>query len=86
MCRVQALPAKEGQFNNRVSLSKKFCGLRGEDLNKIIGSTDAEFVHAAGFIGGAWSSNTCLKMAEMSLSEHNELVLGKDLEKKQKIE
>ena len=67
-------------------MSKRFCGLRGEELNKIVGSTDAEFVHAAGFFGGAWSRETCIKMAEISLKEHNDEVLEKDLEKKQKIE
>lgn len=86
MCRVQALPAKDGQFNNRVSLSKAFCGLRGEELCKAAGVTDAEFVHAAGFIGGAWSRESCIKLAEQSLEEHKKEELGKDLEKKQKIE
>ena len=27
-------------------------------------------MHAAGFIGGAWSLESCLKMAEASLKQH----------------
>ena len=82
MFRVQALPSKEGQFNNRVSLAKAFRGLKGDELNKAIGVTDAEFVHAAGFIGGAWTAASTIKMAEMSLEEHNAEVSEKELEKK----
>lgn len=38
-------------------------GLRGEELSKVAGVTDAEFVHAAGFIGGAWSTESAIKIA-----------------------
>ena len=33
------------------------------------GVSDAEFVHANGFIGGAWSLESCIKLAEDSLAE-----------------
>ena len=88
MVRIQALPAKIGQFDNRVSIAKPFRGLRGEELSKAAGVTDAEFVHAAGFIGGAWSVESAIKMAEASLKEHNaELATQEsELEKKLKVE
>jgi len=67
MVRVQAMPAKVGQFDNRISLSKSFRGLRGEEFSKIAGVTDAEFCHASGFIAGAWSVESCIKFAEISI-------------------
>lgn len=54
-------------FANRVSIHKDYRGLRGEELSKAAGITDGEFVHAAGFIGGAWSLESVIKMAEESL-------------------
>ena len=46
------------------------------------------FVHAAGFIGGAWSLESCVKMAEVSLEKYKEEeeIKAKELEKKQKTE
>lgn len=42
-------------FENRISIYSKLCGLRGKELSDIAQVPDAEFVHASGFIGGAWS-------------------------------
>ena len=56
-------------FTNRVSLCQAYRGLRGDALNKAAGVADAEFVHAAGFVGGAWSLESALKMVEASLKE-----------------
>lgn len=67
MYRIQAVPLKVGEFGDRVSLHEKFRGLRGEDLSKAVGVSDAEFCHATGFIGGAWSMESVIKMAEMSI-------------------
>jgi len=53
-----------------VNISKAYCGQRTEELNKLVGRNDCEFVHAAGFIGGAWSLETVVKIAEDSLKEH----------------
>jgi len=40
----------------------------------------------AGFIGGAWSRESAIKMAEASVKEHNlEFEEKIDLEKKQKL-
>ena len=84
MWRVIAIPAKRvGGFDNRVSICKSYRGLRGEELEKATGCIDAEFCHTAGFIGGAWSRESAIKMAEASVKEHNEDdVVGLDLEKK----
>ena len=40
------------------------------ELAKVSGIADAEFVHKAGFTGGAWSKESVIKMAELSLAEH----------------
>ena len=86
MWRLQALPATVGKFGNRVSIAKEFCGLRGEELSQVAGVPDAEFVHAAGFVGGAWSRDSVIKMALYSVQKHNENgeLHQNDLEKKQK--
>lgn len=72
-------------FENRVSICKAYRGLRGAELNEVSGLADCEFVHAAGFIGGAWTLESAVKMAESSMEEHHKDDLGKELEKKQKI-
>lgn len=72
MYRIQALPKQIGQFDNRVSLAKAMRGLRSAELSQVVGVSDAEFCHASGFIGGAWSLESALKMAEISLKEHRE--------------
>lgn len=43
-------------------------GLRDEELQKVSGVHDATFVHNSGFIGGAKSLQSALRMAEMSLA------------------
>lgn len=83
MYRIQAVSKSSSSFENRVSICAAYRGLRGEELNKNAKVTDAEFVHAAGFIGGCWSLESCIKMAEASMKEHSDAQeLPKDLEKK----
>lgn len=65
MYRIQTV--SESGFSNRVSILKKYQGLRGHELNKAAGIPDGEFVHAAGFIGGAWSLESCIQLADHSL-------------------
>ena len=72
MCRVQTVPPKGSGFDMRVPLSKAWRGLRSEELKKITDFTDMEFVHHSGFIGGAWSIESAVRMAEISLKEHTE--------------
>lgn len=66
MHRLQAVSVP-GTFSNRVSIHKDYRGLRGEELSKVADIPDGEFVHAAGFVGGAWKLSSVLKMAEASL-------------------
>lgn len=73
MYRVQGIPPKGSGFDLRVPLCKAWRGLRAEELKKITDFPDIEFVHHGGFIGGAWSLETVIKMAELSLKEHAEL-------------
>ena len=69
MYRIQAVPLKESGFGDRCSIHKDYRGLRDQELNKAAGIEDGAFVHAAGFIGGAWSIESCIKMAEASLAQ-----------------
>jgi uncharacterized UPF0160 family protein len=69
MFRVQALSKSSSSFENRVSLCKAYRGLRDDGLNEASGLKDCAFVHAAGFIGGCWSLESAIKMAEASLVE-----------------
>ena len=70
MYMFQAMSLKPDSFQNRVSLHKDYQGLRDDDLNKAAGITDGVFVHATGFIGGAWSLESCIKIAEASIAAH----------------
>ena len=63
------MPDKQGSFGLRVGLSEEWRGLRGFELSEKAGVPDAEFVHRAGFIGGAWSKESAITMALKSLEE-----------------
>lgn len=67
-------------FENRVSICASYRGLRDDPLNAASGLKDCSFVHATGFIGGAWSQDSAIKIAEASLKE-----IGIDLQKKPTI-
>jgi len=54
----------------RVPLKAEWRGLRDKELGIISGCNDAIFVHASGFIGGAKSKESVVKMAEESLRVH----------------
>ena len=73
MYRIQAVSVSLNSFDNRVSIYQKLCGLRGKELCEAAQVPDAEFVHATGFIGGAWSLQSCIKIAEDSLLQHQQL-------------
>ena len=72
MFRVQTVTPKGGGYDMRVPLCKAWRGLRAEEIKKISDFTDVEFVHHSGFIGGAWSLESCIKMADLSIKEHAE--------------
>lgn len=80
MFRVQAVSKGMDTFENRVSICEKYRGLRDDQLNEASGLKDGSFVHATGFIGGAWSQESAIKIAEASLKE-----AGVDTNNKPKI-
>lgn len=66
--RVQAVPSNEGAFSLRKGLKEDWRGIKQQDeLIKVSGINDIVFVHNSGFIGGAKSLESALKMAVMSL-------------------
>ena len=66
--RVQAVPAKLDGFANRKSLKKEWQGVARDELANISGISDIVFCHASGFIGGARSFESVMKMATWSLT------------------
>ena len=70
MYRVQAIPEKSTSFTNRISLHQDWRGLRDKELKEKSGIHDIEFVHNSGFIGGAWSQESVIKMGLLSVEEH----------------
>ena len=66
------MPISPGSYDSRVGIHKHYRGLRISDLNQRAQTTDAEFVHPSGFIGGAWSLKSAVKIAEDSLKYHYE--------------
>lgn len=67
--RVNTVPVRLGSFDFRVGLPANLRGLRDEDLSSAAGIPDGVFVHSAGFIGGAKSLDSCLKLARMGIEE-----------------
>lgn len=61
--RIQAVGVEGTQFDSRKALKPEWRGLRDEELAKVTGCSDAVFVHHTGFIGGAKSLESCVKMA-----------------------
>jgi len=70
--RISTVSTDAGSFAFRASIKKAWCGLRDNDLSEAAGITDGVFVHMSGFIGGAKSYESVLKMAEASIQAHNE--------------
>mmetsp|Transcript_14227 Transcript_14227/g.26843 ORF Transcript_14227/g.26843 Transcript_14227/m.26843 type:complete len:309 (+) Transcript_14227:104-1030(+) len=65
--RVQSVPNGKQVFASRLNLPESMRGLRDEVLAGVTGVTDAIFVHATGFIGGAKSFAGALRLAELGL-------------------
>lgn len=68
--RVSTVPPKADSFDMRVPLKKEWRGLRDDELKKVSGFDDAIFVHNTGFIGGAKSQQSAVRMAELSIEAH----------------
>lgn len=69
--RVQSVPIEETSFGNRAPLIKEWRGLRNDELKAKSGIDDIVFVHHSGFIGGALSYESALKMARLTLEQLN---------------
>tara|TARA_X000000950_G_C13830218_1_gene625804 strand:+ start:215 stop:1330 length:1116 start_codon:yes stop_codon:yes gene_type:complete len=67
--KIRAVPISDGSFENRLTLPESWRGLRKDDLEKICGIENSEFVHANGFIGGANTKEAALQMAISALRE-----------------
>lgn len=65
--RIQTVPLSLGNFRFRKGLLEDWRGTERETLSKISGIEDIVFVHSSGFIGGAKSFKSAIKMAEESL-------------------
>jgi uncharacterized UPF0160 family protein len=66
--RIQGVPKKEGSFELRCPLKEAWRGIKDDQkLKELSGINDITFVHATGFIGGAVSIESTLKMGEMSM-------------------
>ena len=61
------MPPSAESFEMRVPLKAEWRGLRDEQLKEISGFDDIIFVHNTGFIGGAKSLQSAVRMAELSL-------------------
>jgi uncharacterized UPF0160 family protein len=59
----------KGSFDTKAPLCEAWRGLRGPELEKVSGIEKIEFAHHSGFIGGAWTLEAVIKMAELSLEE-----------------
>ncbi|SCU99730.1 LANO_0F03378g1_1 [Lachancea nothofagi CBS 11611] len=65
--RVSTVSVSATSFNFRKGLPEPLRGLRDDELSEKSGLPGCIFIHAAGFIGGASSKETVLKLAQMSL-------------------
>lgn len=65
--RIQSAPESLGSFASRCPLHVDWRGKPIDELRKLTGLDDAEFCHHSGFIGGATSLESTIKMALMSL-------------------
>jgi len=73
--RCQAVPKVAGTFENRGGLKEEWRGKTEEEVAQLSGLPDAVFCHHSGFIGGAKSLESTLKMADMSLPKDEETLV-----------
>lgn len=68
-CRVSTVPISSTSFKFRRGLPEPLRGLRDDELSEKSGVPDCIFIHAAGFIGGAKTKESALKLAQLSLKD-----------------
>jgi uncharacterized UPF0160 family protein len=66
---VRTVPVEPESFVARADLPAAWAGLRDADLAAATGVPDAAFCHNGRFIGGAYSLDGALRMAELALAE-----------------
>ncbi|MSW50480.1 MAG: MYG1 family protein [Actinobacteria bacterium] len=64
---LQAVPAGDHGFANRLSLPESWAGLEGEPLQQVTGVADAVFCHVARFMAVAGSRDGVLELARQAL-------------------
>lgn len=72
---LQTVREYGGIRRDRKSLPKAWAGKREEELGKIVGINDAVFCHTSRFIAGARSLDSILKMADIAISEPEDVVV-----------
>ncbi len=65
-CRT--VPPEPGSFGQRLALPEPWRGLQDEAFSKAAGIPDGVFCHPAGFIGGARSLGSCVRLAELAIA------------------
>lgn len=65
--RIAAVPINSTSFDSRKKLPEPWRGIRDDALSQLTGVPDCVFIHAAGFIGGAKSKESVIKLAQLSL-------------------
>lgn len=65
--RISTVSINSGSFEFRKGIKSEWRGIRDAQLSEMVGVDDAIFVHANGFIGGAKSYESALKIARDSL-------------------
>jgi uncharacterized UPF0160 family protein len=68
--RIQALPIAPDSFLTRKALPEPWRGIRDDELSALTGVEGCIFIHASGFIGGAKSKESVMKLAVLAL-QHN---------------
>ena len=69
--RVQTVGVSLGSFSFRLGLKKEWRGLKPDELKKVSGLDDIVFVHSNGFIGGAISLESAIRMVDASLESES---------------
>lgn len=66
--RIQSLQeVPRNRFSNRCKAPEQWRGLREDDLDKITGIEETNFIHPAGFTGGGKNKESTLKLANLWL-------------------
>jgi uncharacterized UPF0160 family protein len=66
---LQAVPAGDHGFANRLALPESWAGLEGEPLQQVTGVADAVFCHVARFMAVAGSRDGVLVLARQALAD-----------------